>query len=640
MEPVGASPETEDDLEALLGEAQAKEPEFVASEEDFDSLLEDLDADEEEDIEDTIVLEPDEDTLVLDTDDDTVVLEPGDIDLESNEEDLDALLEDLDAGSEEDDFPLEEVEDLETGLNVGVEDDVAHILATGQAAPSSREEDFLDEDTDLQSEVATILFVDDAPDNPRIFQDALQDGDYNFLESESLEEAQDILLAQDVNLIFLNLDLASDDPFEFLQQVISDPNLPEIPVIINGTQNDAIEQALRMGAADYFVLPLGVMDLEFQVPQKVSNLLKLRKAERLLASVENRAETIVSFGPSSPPERSAGQKSLEDLFDEAEDQALPEDLLTGAKTAKKPERTAEQREARKRLVPISDQERIRTERKVSRPKTKSRTPLFLTISLLMVAVIAIAALATKYFVQWRQQELATERAPSPPEPLPVLKPPSVPQADYEMSRQRVRRPDTYQRQADMAKTRIRQTVQNLADGGGAWWSPWRVLRESGGSLNRLVNQRRASDILDIFGVDISAVERGLQSQGTLDFLAKVGFDLRGKRATDLSARETFELLSARQIREKDQIVNILSDLQDRLAKDRTAQAKRRARQKKSNKDAADLQTPRRIPVASVASAAVAVAPAYAERQTAAFTGEIRGSPLEYLSELRHPPGAA
>ena len=55
---------------------------------------------------------------------------------------------------------------------------------------------------------------------------------------------------------------------------------------------------------------------------------------------------------------------------------------------------------------------------------------------------------------------------------------------------------------------------------------------------------------------------------------------------DLSARETFELLSAQEIKDKKQIVNILGSLHDKLARDRSEQADRKARHKKSRKTAA------------------------------------------------------
>ena len=89
-----------------------------------------------------------------------------------------------------------------------------------------------------------------------------------------------------------------------------------------------------------------------------------------------------------------------------------------------------------------------------------------------------------------------------------------------------------------------------------------------------------SDILEAFGATLATVEKGLQSSTTLNYLARIGFDLRGKSADDLNARETFELLSTREIKDKDQIVSVLSSLRDKLARERAAQAKDRSRRRK------------------------------------------------------------
>jgi hypothetical protein len=121
-----------------------------------------------------------------------------------------------------------------------------------------------------------------------------------------------------------------------------------------------------------------------------------------------------------------------------------------------------------------------------------------------------------------------------------------------------------------------------------------------------VNGRQVSDVLEAFGVDRTAVDAGLRSRPTLDYLASVGYDLRGKRARDLSARETFELLSTREIRDGNQIMDILSSLTDKLAGDQAKQARRRAMQK--NRGGRATLVPRH-PVPDLKVQGLAVAPA-------------------------------
>ena len=135
----------------------------------------------------------------------------------------------------------------------------------------------------------------------------------------------------------------------------------------------------------------------------------------------------------------------------------------------------------------------------------------------------------------------------------------------------------------MRKGRIRQNVNDLEEAGSSWWSPWRVMRASGGSVSGLVDRRSVDESLEAFGVDSRAIARGLNSERTLNYLADLGYDMRGKDVDELSGREAFELLSARQIRDSNQIIDILSNLTDRLADDRTAQAEHKERERRKQR---------------------------------------------------------
>ena len=96
----------------------------------------------------------------------------------------------------------------------------------------------------------------------------------------------------------------------------------------------------------------------------------------------------------------------------------------------------------------------------------------------------------------------------------------------------------------------------------------------------LVSGRGNEEIMDAFGVGRSEVREGLRSRRTLNYLRGVGHDLAGKDVDDLTSRETFELLSAREIRSQNQIVDVLSKLTDRLAQDKTEQAKNASKKRK------------------------------------------------------------
>jgi CheY-like chemotaxis protein len=66
---------------------------------------------------------------------------------------------------------------------------------------------------------------------------------------------------------------------------MEEDDTPPIPVIVTSERNDLIEAALRAGAADHFSRPVGIVDLEYQVPRTVSNLIKLKRAQHVLSGV-------------------------------------------------------------------------------------------------------------------------------------------------------------------------------------------------------------------------------------------------------------------------------------------------------------------------------------------------------------------
>ncbi|MDA0710274.1 MAG: hypothetical protein O3B73_08700 [bacterium] len=588
----------EDDLDALLGDLEEEDEE--SEEDDLSALLEDVEEDAQDADEDEldalledVVEEPSAESAEDDLDALLGDLEEEDEDSES--EDLDALLED---GSADLDDLMDDFEPDEDLFNVGVEDEVAQILATGESLRG--EAGILDEFKSVQESIggvpgfsgemqeATLLMVDADPDQRSMFEDALG-GHYAFAESDSVAEATQTLNDERIDLILLSLDDDPAEALEFIEQVNSNLEMPSVPIIVTSKHTDRIEEAMRLGAVDYFTCPLDVMDIEFQVPQKVATQLKLQEANRILAG----------RGDASPYGSGASELDLEEdleidelLDDEFEQDGedAPEDLLVRPSSRKPP------------LRPLSDQQKMLRQRKATRHDI-SRLPFFALILAFLVAGVGTVYQYSDEIKKWLPLE-STKVVTSPPrpeQPLPKVKMPSVPQQNYASSAAPLKPPakdNIYQRQADVLKSRIQQNVTALAKDGGAWWSPWRVMRSTGGSVGGLVDHQTVGNVLDAFGVDTSALNRGLQSQRTLAYLAGVGFDLRGKSAADLSAREAFELLSARQFKSADQIVDVLSKLTDHLAADRTAREEQNEKDRRKNKGTAVLVTPKDTVIAT------------------------------------------
>jgi CheY-like chemotaxis protein len=601
--------ESEDeDLEALLDDSE-EEPEEddleSLDDSDLDAMLEDIeDESEDEDLKallDDSEEEPEEDDLEsLDDSDLDAMLE--DLEEESEveafaEDDLDTLLGDDDGLDDDLDDLLDDFETEDEPLYVGIEDEVAQILATGESL--NGDDSILDDFKSVQESIitspslsgdvdGTLLMIDGDPDQRTLFEDALG-GQYGFAEADTLEEALRTLHNEHVDLILLSLDDNEGEALEFIEQVNASLDMPSIPIIVTSEHTDRIESALRLGAVDYITCPLDIMDIEFQVPQKVANQMKLQKAERILAGAsEASGMGSGGLGVADFDLEDESDLDLDDLLEDEDaflfdEDASPEDLLVRPSSKKDP------------LVPLSDQQKILRNRKTTR-RDMSRIPLFaLILAFLAASVGGVYQYADEIKDLLSLDEKAVTKAPPrPKQPLPKVKMPTVPKQNYASSAMPTPPPagdNIYQQQADVLKGRIRESVRALADNGGAWWSPWRVMRSSGASVSGLVDRQSVQGILEAFDVDVEAVNRGLQSQRTLDYLAGVGYDLRGKDASDLSAREAFELLSARQIKNANQIVEVLSKLTDGLAADRTAQEEHKEQERRRRKGQALLNAP-------------------------------------------------
>ncbi len=135
----------------------------------------------------------------------------------------------------------------------------------------------------------TILLVDDEKMNLKFLRTVLRKGDYRFLEAESGEEALELLEREKADLIILDLMMPGMDGFQVLEKTKDNPTTVCIPVIIASALKDstAIERGLELGANDYFTKPLSDDDRRFQLPLKVRNLIKLKKMQDELVSLNH-----------------------------------------------------------------------------------------------------------------------------------------------------------------------------------------------------------------------------------------------------------------------------------------------------------------------------------------------------------------
>jgi two-component system cell cycle response regulator len=135
----------------------------------------------------------------------------------------------------------------------------------------------------------TILLVDDEKVNLKILMTILRNGGYEFLEAASGKEALGLLKQGEADLIILDLMMPGMDGFQTLEKIKENPSTAFIPVIIASALKDstAIEKGLELGANDYFTKPLSDDDRRFQLPLKVRNLIKMKKMQDQLVSLND-----------------------------------------------------------------------------------------------------------------------------------------------------------------------------------------------------------------------------------------------------------------------------------------------------------------------------------------------------------------
>lgn len=126
----------------------------------------------------------------------------------------------------------------------------------GSLSPASRETGYHDVALTLPlARTATILLVDDNTDFLRLFERYLSDYPYQLYQANTAELALNLARERQPDLITLDVMLPSQDGWEILQALKSDPTTREIPVVICSVLPDRA-LAKSLGAADFVLKPV------------------------------------------------------------------------------------------------------------------------------------------------------------------------------------------------------------------------------------------------------------------------------------------------------------------------------------------------------------------------------------------------
>jgi PAS domain S-box-containing protein len=133
----------------------------------------------------------------------------------------------------------------------------------------------------------TILIVDDDPRNVEFLKDSLlEPSGYATLCATNGEEALRLALAQEPDLILLDLQMPKMDGFEVLEELKKQGgDIPTILITAHGSENVAI-QAFRLGVRDYFPKPFKVTEIMEAVEGALAEARLRREKQELATRVE------------------------------------------------------------------------------------------------------------------------------------------------------------------------------------------------------------------------------------------------------------------------------------------------------------------------------------------------------------------
>ncbi len=114
---------------------------------------------------------------------------------------------------------------------------------------------------------ASILIVDDNPDNRDLLVRHIQRQQHSAVTAENGEKALQLLNEQPFDLVLLDIMMPGMSGFEVLEHMKRDPQLETLPVVVVSalSEFDNVEKCLLLGADDYLVKPINAKLLKARI---------------------------------------------------------------------------------------------------------------------------------------------------------------------------------------------------------------------------------------------------------------------------------------------------------------------------------------------------------------------------------------
>ena len=121
---------------------------------------------------------------------------------------------------------------------------------------------------------ASILYIEDNPDNRLLIKRILQAEGYQVLEAESASQALKTLQEQRPDLILMDINLPEINGYALTSQIKSLPGMSSVPIVAltaNVMKGDR-ERTMRAGCDGYIQKPVDVDSLPIQISHYLSSI--------------------------------------------------------------------------------------------------------------------------------------------------------------------------------------------------------------------------------------------------------------------------------------------------------------------------------------------------------------------------------
>ena len=128
-----------------------------------------------------------------------------------------------------------------------------------------------------------LLVIDDNRVNRLLLTRGLEQQGHSVASAENGRQGMEMLRAKPYDLVLLDIEMPELDGFQVLQQMLADPDLRDIPVIMTSASDevDSVVKCIELGAEDYLTKPLNPVLLRARVNASLEKK-RLRDSQRKL----------------------------------------------------------------------------------------------------------------------------------------------------------------------------------------------------------------------------------------------------------------------------------------------------------------------------------------------------------------------